>query len=207
MTRIDPDGLRPYETRDLRLRQGAKFLAVEALAWARVAREAIESEDYLRFGFENVRDYFDQRVGVAYRTAAKYIAVVNALDALPPAVQPRAQTAIAEIGIHRAAVLAPVLTAKTWERWVAQAAISREAALQEAVSASLGREQRGGLPDNPGERAYRHLLHYLPDEERDRFDRVFRAAMKVAETDNPVRVWLLMIGLLEADLVAQGVKV
>jgi hypothetical protein len=81
---------------------------------------------------------------------------------------------------------------ETWRAWVARAAESTVEAIQERVSLALGLKPRGHV-DAPGERWYRRLLRDVPPDAREEVEAVFAAGARLAETSNPMAVFLAMV--------------
>jgi len=183
-----------HEVLDLELRQRAREIEVDFLRFCDLAAELIADGHYTCFGYADPADYFEQRLGISYRSLRRRLTVVEALASLPEAVQDEAREALAELGSHKAAVLAPMLKAKpeTWRAWVQRAAESTVEAIQERVSQALGLRPRG-KPDAPGERWYRRLLHDVPPDAREEVEAVFAAGARLAETTNPLGVFLHMV--------------
>lgn len=143
--------------------------------------------------YRDFADYCETRLGLSYRTVARRLAVLRSLWALPAAERAPATTALAQIGWAKASVLAPVLRElpATWREALAGAEEVGVEVLQERVSKALGLHPRGATA--PGWRWYRALLSGLPEETRGEVEAVFAVGFRLAETENPIQVFLSMI--------------
>ena len=157
--------------------------------------------------YESEEAYFLETLGVAsFRSAAKRIAIGRLIQALTEGEREPVAQALADLGIAKATVLLPALEgadAVERERWFGEARRLPVADLQAAVSKSVGAKARGMTPRS--ERFLRFLIEAMPDiETREMVSDVFRRASRLAESDNPIRIFILMVKVFEADLAAQG---
>ena len=50
------------------------------MAFAETAQQSIQEKDHERFGFSDAAPYFEERIGVRYRTLQRYLSVLKGLD-------------------------------------------------------------------------------------------------------------------------------
>lgn len=195
-----------HEVVDLMLRQHAQRLALQYLDFCELAEECISGKFYERFGFVDAEPYFQERIGVSYRTLRRRMAILEALHRLPPDTQPRARLALAEIGVSKASILAPVLGRpdEDWEKWVEFAKAATEDAVQAAVSDLTEAKRRGSAPADDWSRFYKFVLAQVPPERRSQVEQVFRGIMALADSDNEMGAFLVLIDLGQAELVHTG---
>lgn len=177
------------------------------LSVCELALEVIDNGYQAHYGFTHPEPYFEERLHLPYRTLMGGIAVVRAIRALPEAERGRAQRALVALGSHKARVLAPLMLENPpqWEAWVEKAEGMSEAALQEAVNLTRGLPARSGKAGPPGDRFFHYLLANVPPDTQEQVSWVMRALMRVADSTNPVAAFLIMVGLAEQDLAAQGI--
>ena len=204
-----PPALLPHEALDTRLRQAAKRLHLGAFDLLEIIREAIDTKVHEHFGFQDANDYLLDRTGLTARTIYRQLAILDGLRALPPGDLEEAKGVLAELGSHRAAILAPALEKEPvdWREWAALARQGPEEALQEAVSSVLGLKPRGKA-GAPGERFLAHVLNQIPPERREQTEWVFRQMAGLGDPANPmsmVAVFLQLVVFGEQELAAQGI--
>ena len=197
-----------HEQVDLLIKQHAKRLHLGAFEMLELIREAIDGKFFERFGFADVGPYIESRTGLAYRSVMRQLQILDGLRALPPGDLEEAKGVLAELGSHRAAVIAPALEKEPadWREWAALARQGSEEALQEAVSSCLGLKPRGKAGE-PGEAFLRRLLVTMPPELAAWAEAVFRAGMRAAETTNAMAIFILMLERFAVDLADQGIEV
>lgn len=191
---VVPELLR-HERVDLALRQGAVRLHSHYLEFAELAHEAVEMQVWTRFGYVDAEEYFKERIGISYRTLRRWLSIHEGLLKLSSGELQGAKAALLEIGAHKAAVLAPILGRpnEDWRKWIQDATVMTEEALQEAVSEATGARPRGLPNAPPGDKFLGFILNHVPPECREEVETVFRLGMKLAETTHPVAVFLAMI--------------
>ena len=194
---------------DLAIKSHAKRLHLGAFEMLELIREAIDSKFYERFHFADAAPYIESRTGLAYRSVMRQLQILDGLRALPPGDLEEAKGVLAELGGHRAAILAPALEKEPaeWREWAALARQGSEEALQEAVSSALGLKGRGKA-GAPGERLLAYLLTQVPPERATQVSWVFREMGKLGDPQNPmnpVAVLLQLVDLGEQDLGAAGI--
>lgn len=199
----------PHEELDARLRQAAKRLHLGAFELLEIIREAIDAKVHEHFGFQDANDYLLDRTGLTARTIYRQLAILDGLRALPPGDLEEAKGVLAELGSHRAAILAPALEKEPadWRDWAALARQGTEEALQEAVSSVLGLKPRGRA-GVPGERFLAFVLNQIPPERAEQTEWVFRHMASLGDPANPmsmVAVFLQLVVFGEQELAAHGV--
>src|SRR5215831_15571731 len=109
-----------HERIDAILRQTARNLFSEWLRFAEAARDFVDGGFWVRFKFETPEAYFDERLGLSYRTVRRWLSVVDGLRRLPVKERPEAEQALTGLGSHKAGALAPVLgkDGQDWKAWV-----------------------------------------------------------------------------------------
>ncbi len=199
--------LQPWIEGDLKLRQLAQRIETDYLAFCEVAKTAMAEGWHQKFGYVDASAYFDERIGLSYRTVRRRLAILEAIQRLPEAEQSEARAVMVELGSHKAGALAPLLGQEQvdWRESAEFARRATEDAVQSMVSEKLGRPHRG-LPasEHPGHRFFAYILNTVPPDERERTEWVFQELMKLAESHNPMAVFLVLVGLGEAELAAQG---
>lgn len=200
--------LEPWIAGDIKLRQLAQRIETDYLDFCAVAQTAMAENWHLKFGFVDASDYFEQRVGLSYRTLRRRLTILESIQRLPEAEQPEAKKILTEIGPKKAAAIAPMLGKPDLD-WRAAADFAKgvnESAVQSMVSEKLGHPHRG-LPasQHPGARFYDYLLNIVPPDERERTKFVFDELLKMAGSHNPVAVFLVLVGLGEQELAAHGI--
>lgn len=206
---INLPALLRHEEVDLLIRQASKRLHLGAFDLMELIREAIDGKFYERFNFADAAPYIESRTGLAYRSVMRQLQILDGLRALPPGDLEEAKSVLAELGSHRAAILAPALEKEPteWREWAALARQGSEEALQEAVSSCLGLKARGKA-GAPGERFLAYLLTQVPPERAAQVSWVFREMGKLGDPQSPmnaVGVFLTLVDLGDQDLAAAGI--
>ena len=100
------------------------------------------------------------------------------------------RAAIAEVGLAKAAVVAPAIERfREWKTWLQLALQCSTAVLQTRVSEALEALPRGREPSPPGERFRRAVLGAMPDiEAMELVEHFFEIGAKVAGSANPVAI-------------------
>lgn len=193
----------------------ARCLAIEGdfLRLMDLLAEAHATKLWESLGYEDARRYFEGAVGLSYRTVTRLLSIHTAVLRVPEAEWPDLRKALAQIGTHKASVLAPLLGSdehRDWRAWVGQAKALTEDALQARVSEATGAPRRGAAASDqePGEKLLAAVLRFMPPEQQKRVEVVLRLTT-AARTDsrNLIAGFLAMIDLAQADLGASGVEV
>lgn len=107
----------------------------------------------------------------SWRTAYRRLAVGRMLSAFDEPDRSALRTAIAEVGLAKAATLVPAIERTgTWPIWVDLARQLSAPVLQERVSAALQAAPRGREVSPPGERFRRAVLSAMPGDPPSRGD-------------------------------------
>lgn len=200
--------LKPWEKADLELRQAVKALSENALRFAAIATKIVDEKLYEKFGFVDHVDYFQDRIGMAYTTVARYLRAYRPLKELPEDERAETMALLADVGINKAAILSPLLekaeSQKARRAIIEKAADATATALQANVSAERGLRPTGEPESAPGERFYAFLRNNIPPDERETLDRVFIGCTKKYEIRHKVAIFLWLMKLGIEDLAAQG---
>lgn len=130
---------------DLALRQHAGRLEHDFLDFCRLAEECIEQNHWARFGYPGPQEYFEERVGISYRSLRRRLSVLEALKRLPEAERPEAEAAVLALGSHKSAALARAIGREgvDWRQLVEFAQRATAEAVQERVTIETGGKPRG----------------------------------------------------------------
>ena len=111
-------------------------IEVDCLDLMDLLSEAHRVSLWTQMGYPSAARYFEEGVGLHYRTVQRLVAIGRGLERLPDSERVEARKAIARLGTHKAGVLAPLLGAEDqdWRALVTQAGQMTEQALQERVS-------------------------------------------------------------------------
>ena len=187
-----------HEVVDLALREGARRIEVSYMAWIEYAREAIDGQYYVKYGFTDPDPYFDERIRVSYRTVRRRLSILEGLLRLPASEQAGARAALAEVGSHKAGEIARILGRDQGAPWTDLVELARtmsEAALREEISVRLGTRPRGLPAGHPGDRFLRFLLANVPPSVKDHVEQTLAALMRHYEMKNAVSAFLLLVDL------------
>ena len=203
----DVPPLEPWVEGDLKLKQLAQRIEVDYMEFVTLARQAMAENWHQKFGFVDPSAYFEQRVGLSYRTLRRRLSILEAIERLPEGEQPAAKEALSALGGHKASILAPLLGKDPeWQKAAEFAKDVPEAAVQSMVSEKLGHAHRGlAASQHPGARFFDYILNTVPPDERERTDFVFRKLMGLAGSTNAMAVFLVLVGLGEQELAAHGI--
>lgn len=198
-----------HEQVDLLIKQHAKRLHLGAFEMLELIREGIDGKFFEKFGFADPAPWIESRTGLAYRSVMRQLQILDGLRTLPPGDLEEAKGVLAELGSHRAAILAPALEKEPadWREWAALARQGTEEALQEAVSSCLGLKARGKAGE-PGEALLRAILARTPPERHAQIQWVLRAIGGFGDAANPMNLvgaFLTVIDMAERDLADHGV--
>jgi hypothetical protein len=205
----DLPALKPYEQVDTALRQSAARIAGSFFGFVDLAARAIDEQVYVHYGFSDPFPYFEQRIGIKYRTVKRWLSIREAVARLPEGEQPEAREALATIGAHKAGVIAPLLgseKAADWRALVDLADGSTEDAIQEHVSTVTGTTRRRA-DGTPGARFLAGILQHIHPDVQDYVREVFTVLMREYEADDPRAAFLIMVDMANRDLGDAGVDV
>ena len=206
-----------HEALDTELRLLAHRMAGHFLDFCDVAARAIRDGVHERYGYLSEATYFEERIGVSYRTVRRWLSVRAGLERLPEADRAEARPRLARLGVVKAAALAPVLghDGHDWRRLVgfAEAKGTTAEAVQARVADVLGTVPRGVAVSAPGERFLRLVVNAMPPDLvhgsaalslGEYVEAVFRDLMQYAEQTNPVAAFLTMVDLANQHLLENG---
>jgi len=137
--------------------------------------------------------YFREILGLAsWRTAYKRLAIGRMLLSFGEPERAVLRSAIAEVGLAKAAVIAPAIERfGEWKAWLQLALQCSAAVLQARVSEALEALPRGREPSPPGERFRRAVLGAMPDiEAMELVERFFEIGAKVVGSPHPIAIFL-----------------
>lgn len=202
--------LEPWIEGDLKLRQLAQRIETDYLEFCGVAQTAMAENWHQKFGFVDASAYFDQRIGLSYRTVRRRLAILEAIQRLPESEQEGAKLTLSELGAHKASAIAPLLGKPDLD-WKAAADFAKtapETAVQSMVSEKLGHAHRGlTASQHPGDRFLAYVLNVVPPDERDRVEKAFGAGFKVTGSRNAMAVFLAMVNCFIRDLADSGIVI
>lgn len=196
-----------HEIVDLALRQGASRLETDFFAFVRLAKECIDEGLWARFGFDGPAKYFEDRIGISYRSLTRRLSILEGIKRLPEAEQPDAEHALAELGSHKSGILARAFgrDGVDWRELVEFARRATEEAVQDRVSTETRAKPRGPASE-PGEKFLAYVLQHVPPDEVDFTRAVFDGLMALADSGrrNPLAAFLILVRLGHAELAAHG---
>lgn len=182
--------LSPDEALELKAQQITRKMNACHMEAAETYHEVYREKLWERRGHADLTDYFEDVIGIAYRTAMRAIQIWEAHLALPEGERPAALTALAEIGINKAGIVAPAIKEQPleWTKWTQSAREMSREALQEQVTKARGLPPRAGTA---GDRLYNTFVSRLTKEQREEFEEIFRAGKAVAESEDFVVITTL----------------
>jgi hypothetical protein len=143
--------------------------------------------------YESEEAYFREVLRVtSWRTAYKRLAIGRVLASFAAPERALLRTAIAEVGLAKATIIAPAIERfGDWQTWLGWATRECTMTLQARVSAALEALPRGREPSPPGERFRRAVLSAMPDiEAMELVEQFLAVGAKVVGTANPVAIFL-----------------
>jgi hypothetical protein len=193
---------------DRRLRDVADRTSRTFMDMARVAAEAVDIKVWERFGYVSVDLYFQERIGVAYRTLKRWLQADAGPERLPAEERGEARAKLAKLGVHKAASLGPVFgrPGVDWREQVAFAEQATSAAVQARATDITGNPPRG-ISQAPGASFLRYIVNQVPSSESDHVAAVFAALMKFADLKHPMAAFLMMVAFTEDELGHHGIEV
>lgn len=151
--------------------------------------------------------YFESVLGLgSWRSIYRYVVAGRLIASVPELEREAVRAAIAQVGVSKAAIVAPAIEARPDERaaWLERAGRETVAELQRHVTDVVTGATRGSGAA-PGERFKAYIVAAMPDlESRDLVLRVFRRAARAGES-NAVSAFVMMARVFDADLDAQGI--
>jgi len=143
--------------------------------------------------YETEEAYFRDVLGLAsWRTAYKRLAIGRMLTSFEEPERAVLRTAIADVGVAKAAVVVPAIERLgQWRTWLKLAGELSAVVLQGQVSAALQAQPRGREVSPPGERFRRAVLAAMPDiEAMEVVERFFELGARVVGTGHPIAIFL-----------------
>ena len=196
-----------WELGTLHLQQLVRRIEIDYLDFCDVAKRAIDEQWWAHYGYAGPQPYFEDKVGIGYRSVRRRLVIAEALERLPEADRGSAREALAGIGGHKASVLAPLLgQVPDWRDFVELAKDATEEAVQDAVSRRLGHKPRG-VAGEPGDRFLRWILNSVPPDERSFVENTFAALRQHFDVQNAVSGFLVMVAMTAQELAAHGILV
>jgi len=183
-----------HALRQLSKRAGRDLVLIARLAheahaksyWSLVTRKS--GEPYL-----SEEEFFNDVMDMAsWRTALRRVALGRAIAALPGGEREQIAEKLADLGISRASVLAPVLERHVGElevivQWLDRAATVPAEDLQKVVTDALATEPR--QPGEPVDRVAGYLRSVMPSlEAREVLDEFLRLGRRVTENGTTIGI-------------------
>jgi hypothetical protein len=200
--------LSPHEALQLRGQKVTQDMNKSHMAAAEVYYEIFQQKLWEYFGYAAAPPYFEEVIGISYRSAQQAIAIWEAHLAIPEAARADARQALEGMGVYRAAVIAPVLKEQPlqWTAWTsagADKALSREA-LQEKVSKARDLPPKGGTQSD---RLYNTFVSRLDKDQREEFEETYRALAVITECNDFLvnTAWAYREG--KADWIAEAERI
>ena len=201
----DPEARRRRaQTVDGEQRTLVRTLSRDFVRFLLLVQEVQRDALYRDLGYSDIAVYYDLHVGYAWRSIRRRLVILEALDRLTdPDERATVQAQMETIGVHKAAVLAPMIgeAGAPWQRWLQKAGDVDEGALQMAVSQWRGAKPRGaveGASEKPAAPASSRWLTYTvnqiaDDGARAELRNVFSAGRVVLESDSDLYVLLALV--------------
>ena len=143
--------------------------------------------------YETEEAYFRDVLGLAsWRTAYKRLSIGRMLSQIAAAERPIVRTAVADVGVAKASMIAAAIERTgQWAQWIQLARQLPAVTLQMRVSEALQAQPRGREPLAPVERFRRSILSAMPDiEAMELVERFFELGRRVVGTDHPIGIFL-----------------
>jgi hypothetical protein len=201
---------------DKKLQEAAQKTTSSFMDFADLAAQAIKEKVFEHFGYVSEEAYFDERIGVGYRTLKRWLQARSGIQALPVEDRVEAKALISKLGVHKAAALAPVLKLAArdldemetrppidWRAQVKFAGQATTSAVQARATDITGAKPRG-MADAPGAGFKRFVLSRMPPSRADFVERVWDRLSEVAGTKHPIGSFLLAWDIVNRDLSAMG---
>ena len=173
--------LTPDEALEIKAQEVTQRMNQTTMQAAEIYYQIYTEKLWERRGFADMQDYFNDRIGIAYRTAMRAIQIWEAHLAIPEETRADARRALEQIGVHRAAIIAPAIKESplTWTEWTKAAAEISQEALQEKVSKTRGLPPKQGTD---GDRLYNTFVSRLDKDEREEFEQTYKALSRITES-------------------------
>jgi hypothetical protein len=203
--RDTPEGMERHAFVHQELRALVHSMTRDFMRFLVLADEAITEKHYERLGYRDPDEYFEREVGYSYRSLKRRLAILEALRRIDELDErERVQAVLAELGVHKAGVLAPAIGKPNvaWKPLLKQARRLGESDLQAQVTRLLKSKSRGRSGTVKGEertalgrdvKYLRAILGGLPDDVRAEVDEVFAMARFLFETDSNAAVVIALV--------------
>jgi len=134
-------------------------------------------------GIAGPAEYFENVIGIAWRTCQQALAIWEAHLALPEGERGDARVALEGLGVYKAGLLAPIVKEHPEEfgKWIETAKSLSRDALQERVSQARGLPPKKGTD---GDRLYNTFVGRLDNEQREEFEDTYRALKLITASDD-----------------------
>lgn len=184
-----------------------RAISTEYMRFLDAAERVIRDKTYEVLGFEDVEDYFETHLGVAYRVVRKRLLINAALRRIPEKFRRQCYGQLVDVGVQRATIIAPVLGQHgDWREWIRQAQDLGLADLQTAVNRVLrARKKKGETEPQPPPMSadakwLAYTLNVLHPDARDEAEDVFAAGRSALETESNLQVLLVLIRSMAVEL-------
>lgn len=184
---------------DSQLVASVRSMSSEYFRFLDAAERLIRDKTYEVLGFEDVEDYFESHLGVAYRVVRKRLVINQALRRIPEKHRRECYGQLVDVGVLRASIIAPVLGKHgDWREWVTKAQDLGIADLQTAVNRVLkARKKKGETEPQPEPMSadakwLAYSANVLHPDFRDEFLDVFSAGRSACETESNLSVLMVL---------------
>jgi len=221
-----PDGstVAKHIALDRALSKLTKQMGAESVDFLEAADAVLRDRLFVRLHYQSAGDYFSQRFGYSYAALKKRLDVLTGLARIEQAdgrkERVECRRALAELGIAKAAILAPVLgldaqgvipgtsgaKVDDWRAWVKRAKALSLEDLQREVNRVLNKG--GGPKDSAGGEAklsvdaawFERTLKALSPDVAPEVQEVFEAARVAYDTDSMLYVLVLFVKGMAVDV-------
>ena len=97
-----------WELGTLHLQQLVRRIEIDYLDFCEVAKRAIDEQWWAHYGYQGPQPYFEDKVGIGYRSVRRRLVIAEALERLPEGDRPAAREALAGIGGDKGSGLGPL---------------------------------------------------------------------------------------------------
>lgn len=140
-----PDRARADQVHD-ELRALVGSMGRDFFRFLELVEEVMTEKHYLTKGYSDPAEYFDKAVGYAWPTIRRRLTILESIKRLPtPEARQETLTQLADIGVHKASVLSPVIGVEgtDWRAMLTAAPRLSEGDLQVLVSIATQAKPRG----------------------------------------------------------------
>lgn len=206
---VDRERAKKY---DARLRVLVRDMSRSFIQFLTIVKAVVTERLYTALDYADAPTYFEERIGYSWRTIRRRLAILEALERIKdPSERDEVQKELEALGVHRAAVLAPVIGQEgiRWRQLLKRAVKVDEGALQAEVSRLLGSKARGLTEGDKTEtrtvheesRWLRYTINRLVDDgARAEVRNVFSAGRVAWDTDSDLAVLLGLVREAKVEL-------